>query len=463
MQAQNTNDSKQYKLMTETPIPSLITKMAIPTVISMVITAVYNIADTFFVSQLGTSASGAVGVVLPLMAIIQAVGFTVGMGGGSWVSRLLGEQKKDRADSIASSSLAAALILGAIITVAGLCAMKPLMRVLGATETILPYAIDYATYILIAGPIMSASFVLNNLLRSQGKAKLAMFGIATGGILNMFLDPLFIFGFKMGIAGAATATALSQLISFCILAYSFIAKKSITELSVKKISKNFMDYLIILKLGFPSLCRQGLASIATVLLNNAAVAYGDAAIASMSIVGKLFMILFSVVLGIGQGYQPVLGYNYGAKRHDRCRSAAMFTFVMSAVFMGILSVIMYIFAPQILTAFISDDPAVVDIGKVTLRAQCIVMPLTSLSVVANMSYQTTGKSLIATILSCARQGIFYIPSILLLPARIGLLGVQLTQSIADLCTLIFSLPFFIAFLYTLKKEETQYKSSLQGE
>lgn len=449
-------------MMTETPIPSLITKMAIPTVISMVITAVYNIADTYFVSQLGTSASGAVGVVLPLMAIIQAVGFTIGTGGGSWVSRLLGEQNKEKADSIASSSLAFSLVMGLAITVVGLWQINPLMKLLGATDTILPYAIDYATYILIAGPVMAASFVLNNLLRSQGKAKLAMIGIATGGILNIGLDPLFIFTFKMGIKGAAIATGLSQVISFCILAYSFIAKKSITELSVKKISKNVLDYFEILRLGFPSMCRQGLSSIATILLNKAAVPYGDAAIASMSIVGKLFMITFSVVLGIGQGYQPVLGYNYGAKRYDRCRRSAIFTLVMSTSFMAVLSILMYIFAPQILTAFISDDAAVVDIGKVTLRAQCIAMPLTTLGVVSNMSYQITGKSLIATILSCARQGIFYIPTILLLPARIGLLGVQLTQALSDVCTLLFALPFFIAFLYTLKKEEKEYKLSIQG-
>ena len=300
--------------MTGTPIPKLVVTLAIPTIISMMTTAIYNMADTFFVSQLGTSAAGAVGIVFSLMAVIQAIGFMLGMGAGSLNSRLLGAQKNREADEVGSTAFFCALGFGLLLTVGGLIFLDPLMRILGATETILPYARSYAQYILYGAPIMCSSFVLNNLLRSQGKALLAMCGIATGGVLNIALDPLFIFGFGLGIGGAALATLISQCISFCILLSFFLLHKSVVNISLFKISRHGMIYWRIIKTGLPSFCRQGLASAATVALNVAAAPYGDPAIAAMSIVGRIFMLILSAMLGFGQGYQPVIGFNYGEIR-----------------------------------------------------------------------------------------------------------------------------------------------------
>ena len=293
--------SQQFQRMTQTPVGKLITTLSVPTIISMLVTSLYNMADTFFVSKLGTSASGAVGIVFSVMAIIQAVGFTFGMGSGSWISRLLGAKDEEKSKEVAATGFYSAIFLGVVMTVLGEWKMDELMRILGASETILPFAREYASFILLAAPIMASSFVLNNILRSEGHAKFSMIGITTGGILNIALDPLFIFGFKMGIKGAALATALSQVISFLILLSYFLMGKTTTKLGIHRLSKNPQIYLQIVKNGMPSFSRQGLASIASILLNKQAMIYGDAAVAAMAIVSKIFMMIFSVMIGFGQG------------------------------------------------------------------------------------------------------------------------------------------------------------------
>ena len=305
----------QYNKMINTPVKKLVLKLGIPTTISMLVTSIYNIADTYFVSNLDEGAAGAVGVVFPLMAIVQAIGFTFGMGASSMISSKLGEKKDKDAQKLGSSAFYVAISLGILLAIFSMIFIKPLMRVLGATDTNIGFAMDYAKYIIYGYPIMIGSFVLNNILRSEGKALLSMIGLTAGGILNIILDPIFIHGFDMGISGAAVATLISQAISFIILLSMFIFKKSIITLSPKYITKEMWVYKDVLKVGFPSLCRQGLASIATIFLNNQAGAFGgDAALDAMSIVSKIFMIVFSASLGIGQGYQPVCGYNYFAKR-----------------------------------------------------------------------------------------------------------------------------------------------------
>ena len=309
----------QYRKMTQTPIPRLVATLAVPTIISMRVTAGYNMADTFFVAQLGTSAAGAVGIVFSLMAVIQAIGFMLGMGAGNLVSRYLGAKEQRQADCAASTAFFTALAFGLGITVLGTLFLDPLMRVLGATPTILPYARDYARYILFGAPIMCASFVLNNILRGEGKAMLAMVGIGLGGVLNIGLDPLFIYAFGLGIAGAAIATLLSQCVSFAILLACFLRRKSAVRLHIGQVSRKAEVYAHIIKTGMPSFCSQSLASVATVLLNVNAAVYGDAAVAAMSVVGRIFMFVFSFMLGFGQGFQPVAGYNFGAKRYEVCR------------------------------------------------------------------------------------------------------------------------------------------------
>ena len=439
---------KQFEKMTTEKVPGLIISLGIPTIISMLVSSVYNMADTYFVSKLGTASSAAVGVVFSVMAIIQAVGFTLGMGSGSLISRLLGEQKNEEADRVASSGLFAAVLFGVALTVLGLLFLNPLMKVLGASSSILPYARAYGKYILLGAPIMAASFVLNNVLRSQGMARLAMIGLTTGGILNMLLDPLFIFVFGLGTAGAAIATLLSQCVSFGILLSMFLRNKSVVHLSVKKISPKLYIYMDIVKTGLPSFCRQGLASISTVALNHAAGLYGDYAIAGMSIVSKIFMMLFSISLGIGQGYQPVAGYNYGAKKFDRVKEAILFTFTVGFVLMTSFGILMFFMSPEVMTWFI-EDTAASNFGAKALRWQCCSLPLIPIGVMCNMTFQSIGKVWTATFLSCARQGYFFLPLIFLLPALFGEMGVQMTQACSDILTALLCIPFGVRFLRSL--------------
>lgn len=445
-------EEKQFIKMTQTPVRPLIMKLAVPTIISMLVTAIYNTADTYFVSQLGKSASGAVGVVFSLMAIIQAVGFTLGMGSGSLISRSLGVRDAEKANRYASSAITAALIIGIIITIFGKIFINPLLNMLGATETVLPHARGYATYILFGAPIMAGSFVLNNILRAEGKAKFAMIGLTTGGLLNLGLDPLLIFKFNLGTSGAAIATLISQCVSFILLLGCFILGKSVIKLSIRSISRNFGDYLEIIKVGAPSFCRQGFASIATILLNNCAGVYGDAALSAMSIVSKVFMFMFQTILGIGQGYQPVAGYNFGAKKYDRMKSAFIFTYVIGTILLLICGIAGFIFAPYIIPLFIKDAD-VIAIGTKALRWQAAVLPLLPINVICNMTFQSVGKKLKATLMSCCRQGIFFIPSVLILSKAFGLAGVEATQGISDLATSLISIPFAIGFYREIKKLE----------
>ena len=449
---------KQYKKMTETPIPKLITTLAIPTIISMLVTSVYNTADTFFVSQLGTSATGAVGVVYPLMAIIQAVGFMIGMGSGAVTSRLLGKQDYKHANSIASTALFMAIVSGLLLTITGISNLDNLMHLLGATDTILPYARDYASIILFNAAIACSTFVLNNQLRAQGKATLSMVGIAFGGILNIFLDPLFIFTFNLGISGAAWATILSQIISFIILLVMIYSKQSQIRMSIKAISTKISDYTNIVMTGFPSLCRQGLGSIASITLNSTAALFGDAAVAAVSVNNRIFQLLFSVLLGFGQGYQPVIGYNYGAKRFDRVKQSFKFTFITSLAMSVTIGIVGFIFAPTVISWFSESDTLMIQIGIQTMRFQCIAIMFQPVSTIANMSFQSIGKSLPATILSCCRQGIFFFPLIYFLPKYFDLLGIEMTQAGADLLTCIFCIPFIIYFFRFIKQEELRENS-----
>lgn len=454
------HEERQYNKMVNTPVKRLIMSLSVPTIISMLITSIYNLADTFFVSQLGVSASGAVGVVFPVMAIIQAIGFTLGMGGGSNISAKLGEKKDIEAQRIGSTAFYSSLLIGLIITILGLIFSEQFMRLLGATETVLPHAIAYADYIFIGAPFMAASFVLNNILRSEGKAKFAMVGLTTGGILNIVLDPIFIHSFGMGTAGAAVATIISQFISFMILLSFFLAKKSIITLSPKYFALNAKPYLEIVGVGLPSLIRQTFSSISAVILNTQAGMYGgDPALSSMSIVTKIMMVIFGVALGIGQGFQPVCGYNYSSKNYKRVKEAIIFTFIMCTIVMSVLGGVFYLTSDFFVELFIKDEEAnvlkVIEIGGQALRFVCLVMPFMGINLLANMSYQAMRKKWRATLLSSCRHGIFFIPLGFLLPAIFGLLGVELIQPAADFMTALFSVPFLIGIIKHLNKLEKE--------
>ena len=447
----------QFRRMTETPIPQLILSLAAPTILSMLITSIYNLADTFFVGQISTSASGAVGIVSSLMAILQALGFMLGHGSGSIISRSLGSQNTDAATRFASTSFFTALVFGGIITAAGLLTLPDFMMLLGSTETILPHACAYARYILLAAPIMMSSLVMNNILRYEGKASFAMIGLVTGGLLNIALDPLFIFGLGMGTAGAGLATALSQTISFCILLSMFLRGKTVSQFRLSTVTREARDFGRILLGGAPSFGRQGLNSIGGMLLNLAARSYGDAAVAGMSIVSRIFMFIISVAIGVGQGLQPVASFNYGARKYRRVRQAAIFTIEAAFCMLVVLVGLCWVNGDALIRLF-RDDPAVTAVALPAFHYQCLAMLLQPIIVVANMTFQSVGASGRATFLACCRQGVFFIPLILILPRTHGLFGVEICQPIADVLTFLVSLPFLLAFLQQLGRMDDAEQS-----
>ena len=447
----------QFRRMTETPIPQLILSLAAPTILSMLITSIYNLADTFFVGQISTSASGAVGVVSSLMAIIQALGFMLGHGAGTIISRSLGNRDTTAATRFASTSFFTALVFGVVLAVAGLGTLPHFMMLLGSTETILPHACAYARPILIAAPLMISSLVMNNILRYEGKASFAMIGLVTGGVLNIALDPLFMFVFGLGTAGAGIATALSQSISFCILLSMFLRGKTVSQFRLSAVTREARDFGRILLGGAPSFGRQGLNSIGGMLLNLAARSYGDAAVAGMSIVSRIFMFIISVAIGVGQGLQPVASFNYGARKYRRVRQAAIFTIEAAFCMLVVLVGLCWVNGDALIRLF-RDDPAVTAVALPAFHYQCLAMLLQPIIVVANMTFQSVGASGRATFLACCRQGVFFIPLILILPRTHGLFGVEICQPIADVLTFLVSLPFLIAFLQQLGRMDDAEQS-----
>ena len=440
----------QFRKMTETPIQKLILSLAAPTILSMLITSIYNLADTFFVGQISTSASGAVGVVSSLMAIIQALGFMLGHGAGSIISRSLGSQNTQAANRFASTSFFTALAFGLILAVLGLATLPSFMMLLGSTETILPHACAYARPILMAAPLMMSSLVMNNILRYEGKANFAMIGLVTGGVLNMVLDPMFIFGFGMGTAGAGLATALSQSISFCILLSMFLRGKTVSQFQISAVTRSPAEFGTILMTGLPSFGRQGLNSIGGMLLNIAARSYGDAAVAGMSIVSRIFMFIISVAIGTGQGFQPVAGFNYGARKYRRVEKACVFTMCASFCFLTVIIAACWFNAEALIKLF-RDDPEVTAIALPAFQYQCFAIFLQPVIVAGNMLFQSIGKSGRATFLACCRQGVFFIPLILTLPRFFGLVGIEICQPIADVLTFLVTVPFLFPFLHQLVK------------
>ena len=459
MQEAASREARQYEKMTRTPIPRLVIQLGIPTTVSMLVTSVYNMADTFFVGKEGTSASGAIGVVFGLMAIIQAFGFMYGQGAGSISSRDLGNKDVRKASLYSSTGFFTALLTGVIIMILGLIFIDPLMRLLGSTDTILPYARTYAVFILLAAPFMCASCVLNNVLRFEGQALFAMIGLASGGLLNIFGDWLLMSKLQMDVMGAGISTAVSQTISFLILLTMFLRGKTSAKLSLHNITRDIRDLFLICKTGFPSLVRQGLTSISTMFLNDRAGLHSDAAVAAMSIVNRICFFTFATALGIGQGFQPVCAFNYGAKKYGRVKKAFFFTFAVGEVFLGAVALIGMQLADSLVAIF-QDDPMVIEIGVTALIAQFAGQLFQPLAVCANMMFQSVGKTGIATLLSMLRSGLFFLPVLLILSALFELTGIQYAQAIADVLTMFVALPFVIHFLRELKRKETEAVSDV---
>ena len=442
-----------YTFLTSAPIERVIPTMAVPTIISMLVTSIYNIVDTYFVGQLNTQATAAVGVVFPVMAVIQAVGFFFGSGSGTFISRALGAKEVHQARVMASSGFFSALFFGAVITVVGLLFLHPLSVALGSTPTILPYTERYLAGILIGAPFLTASMTLNNQMRFQGNAKQAMYGLMTGAALNVVLVPFFMFVLNMGILGTAVGTMLSEFVAFVVLLVMASRGDNIAiRWGDMKFDERCSRKRIAVELfrgGTPSLTRQGLASVATMMLNVAAGAFGDAAIAGMSIVTRIINFVFSAMLGIGQGYQPFCGFNYGARNYERLRRGYMFSLKLCVTIIVILGVPSFIFAEEIID-FLRHDAAVVEVGAKAFRWQLISLPLCAFVVMTNMTLQTSGRAFSANFLSAARNGIYFIPLILLLPRFLGILGVEICQAVADVLSCATAIPLAWYYFKTLK-------------
>lgn len=441
--------------MTQVPPAKLITGLAIPAIISMLTTMIYNLVDAFFVGRLGTSASAAIGIIMSLQAMFQAAGFMFGHGTGSIIGRKLSEGRTDDANRFLSLAVTGGITLGCVMMIAGLAFRTPLVYMLGSTDTILPYAKNYAFYILIAGPAMMASCILNNVMRYEGKAFYAMIGLVSGGAINMIADPIFMFGLKMGINGAGLSTAISQYISCFLLLSMFLTGKTISRFSFSGLFKSkraaFADILLIIKTGIPSLIRQGLGSISTITLNLCAGPYGDPAIAGMTIAGRVMMFMGSVMIGVGQGLQPVSAFNYGAKKFKRLRESFRFTWLAGTLLMIVMGTAGWIFSGDIVKIFIDDpDPAMIrqtlDYGTPALKCMCIAVMIQPLSIITNMLFQSVGKSKNASILATLRSGTCYIPVLVILPYFIGFAGIQSAQMIADMLASLISIPFLVRFM-----------------
>ena len=456
MNVRSMNQQEKVAYMLSEPVPHLVCQMAVPTIISMLVTSFYNMVDTFFVGKINTQATAAGGVVFSVMALIQACGFFFGHGSGNYISRKLGAGEFEDANKMAATGFFSAFLTGVFLGVLGLIFLTPLARALGSTPTILPYTKDYLKIILFGCPFMMSSFVLNNQLRFQGSASYAMVGIVTGAVLNIVLDPVLIFTCGMGVAGAALATVISQAVSFFVL-YGMSRKGGNIRAQLKNFSPSFYLYREMFRGGIPSLCRQGLASVAQICLNRSAGIFSgelsDAAIAAMSIVGRITMFANSALIGFGQGFQPVCGMNYGAKKYERVREGFGFCVKYATVFLVLVSAAGFAFANPLVTLFRREDPDVIRIGTLALRLQCIVFPLNAWIVMCNMMLQSIGKAVKASVVAAARQGIFFIPLIWILPFFFGLLGVQMCQTWSDVCTMLISVPMGIGVLREMKRME----------
>ncbi len=447
-----------YTFLTQAPVHRVIVTMAIPTIISMLVTGLYNIADTFFVGKIDTQATAAVGIVFSLMFFVQAMGFFFGHGSGNYISRELGARRHENAVKMASTGFFSSFFFGLVILVLGEIFLTPLSLMLGSTATILPYTEDYMQVILLGAPFLTSSLTLNNQMRLQGNANFAMYGIVTGAILNVLLDPFFIFTCGLGVSGAAWATVVGQLVSFVILFFMARRGENIA-IRFRNFSPSIQRYKEIFYGGSPSMMRQGLACVATMSLNFAAGAYGDSAIAAMSIVSRIAMLSFAVVIGLGQGFQPVCGFCYGAGLYDRLKEAYKFTVTIGTFFLIVLAIIGWVISGTLIGVF-RDDPEVIAIGIVALRWQLCVFPVNALILASNMLAQTCRKPWRANILAAARQGLFFIPLIFILPSYFGLLGVEMCQAVSDVLSFTLTVPIVIYTFREFTREAAAKKTTV---
>lgn len=450
MEAENELQRTQFERMTTEPVGKLLFMLSVPTIISMMVTNIYNLVDTAFVGTLGTSESGATGIVFGYMAILQAIAFMCGQGAGSIMSRRLGARELEQATKYSSTGFFLSFALGLIMAVLSFVFMKPLLYLLGSTQTIAPYAGTYIFYILLSAPFFTSSLTMNNLLRYEGKAKFGTVGLMIGAVINIFGDMLLMFKLNLGIAGAGISTAVSQVISFGILLSMFLRGKTQTKISVKYVARDFKTVWNIIGTGFPSLLRQALNSVATMLLNRTAGVYGDEAVAAMSIVSRISFFPMAVAIGIGQGFQPISSFNFGANRKKRVRKAFWTALAGEECVLTLISVPIYIFAGTLVQQ-LRDDPLVIELGIRALRLMCIGQLFVPLTMMVEMGLQSIGEKLLASFGSCLRSGLLFIPTLLILKNLRGISGVQEAQPLSFVLTFIVCL--FLCRIYLKRVRE----------
>ena len=436
---------EKYVKMTTAPVGRLVSSLAVPSMVSMLVSGIYNLADTFFVGQIDTQSVAALGIVFSYMALIQAIAFYFGQGSGNFISRALGGRHPEKAEKMAAVGFFSSFMTGTMIAVIGFCLMGPLLRFFGSTDTILPYARDYFRFILLGTPFIMCCFTMNNQMRHQGNALLSMIGIASGAVLNVALDPLLIFGFHLGIRGAGLATAISQMVSFSIM-LALCGKKGGIRIRFRHFKPSRETYREINAGGLPSLARQGLMSIAAICLNQMAASFGDASVAAFSVVNRIAMLAGAAMIGYGQGFQPVCGFNYGAGRYDRVRAAFRHSLTVSSAYCLILAILGFVFAPGIVRVFRADDSEVVRTGTEILRYQCLSFPLTAMVVMSNMFLQNIRKTVPAVLMATARQGLFFIPALFAGRTLWGVFGIEIAQAVSDACAFLLAIPLTLPVL-----------------
>ena len=436
--------------MTTRPVGRLVTAMALPSIVSMLVTGIYNLADTFFIGQINTQSVAALGIVFSYMVLVQSVAIFFGQGSGNYISRALGRREVEDAEEMAAVGLISSVMTGLILAALSFLFMRPILTLLGSTPTILPYATDYFSYILLGAPFIMGTFTLNNQMRHQGNAMLSMIGIVSGAVLNIVLDPVFIFALGLGIRGAGMATAISQVIGFCIM-LGMTGRHGTLPLRLSCFKPTLRRYRDIAAGGLPSLARQGLMSVSAICLNQLASGYGDGAIAAFSVVSRIAMLACAAMIGYGQGFQPVCGFNYGAGNYDRVRKAFWHSCGVSTVYCTVLAVLGWLFSDPLVSLF-RDDAEVIRIGGEVLRYQCYSFPLVGFITLANMYLQNIRKTIPAIIMASARQGIFFLPALFFGHVLWGFTGIEISQALADVGSFLFAVP---VVLHTLKAMDHQ--------
>ena len=461
------NERRRYAMLND-PIRKVIPAMALPTMVSSIVMSLYNLADTFFVSSLGTSATAAVGVNQSLMNLVQTFGMSLAIGANSYIARLLGAKEDKKANQVLSTTFFSAFGIGALMLIFGMIFMRPMVGLLGAKGNVVPYAMDYASYILYAAPFMTAVFVMNQCLRAEGNSTFAMIGMLSGSLLNIGLDPLFIFVFKLGVAGAAAATAISKFVSFMVLLIPYLRRHAILHITYKDIKFEKTIVSEVVKMGLPTLFRAGFMTVSNVITNNVAATFSESALAAISVANKVMHLLASAIMGFGQGFQVVAGFNWGAKRYDRVRHAYRFSMFVGVIGSAVLSAIGIIFARPIISAFTESDNTLISLAILSLVVQCIATPLHVWVIVTNSMYTALGKAKGAAVLSLSRQCLFMIPSVIVLSLLFKAEGLACAQAVSDVLTMSIGAPFTVYMVRTLKKkiaeagQEEAYKAEIGG-